>query len=225
MVLAKLSKYAEEYAGLPVKDVVVTVPAYFNDSQRQATKSAGTIAGLIVVRIINEPTSAAIAYGLDKRTSEERKVIVFDLGGGTLDVSLLLIEDGIFEVLATSGNSHLGGVDFDSRLVEYCIKDFEKKTGIKVRENPRALHRLRSQCEKAKRVLSQSPQALIEIDSFANGEDFSMAICRAKFEELNYDLFRKCISPIEQVLCDSKHTKHDVHEVVIVGGSSRIPKV
>jgi heat shock protein 1/8 len=225
MVLTKMKEVAESYLGKTIKDAVVTVPAYFNDSQRQATKDAGTISGLNVLRIINEPTAAAIAYGLDKKSSAERNVLIFDLGGGTFDVSLLTIEEGIFEVKATSGHTHLGGEDFDQRLVHYCTSDFTKKTKITLDENPRALRRLRTQCEKAKRILSAAVNAQIECEALAEGEDYNINISRAKFEELCIDLFRKCIPPVEKVLNDSGLSKDQIHEVVLVGGSTRIPKV
>lgn len=225
MVLLKMKEIAEAYLGKTVKNAVVTVPAYFNDSQRQATKDAGTISGLNVQRIINEPTAAAIAYGLDKKGEGERNVLIFDLGGGTFDVSLLTIEDGIFEVKATNGDTHLGGEDFDNKIVEFCIADFKKKSGIDINGNARALRRLRTQCEKAKRILSSAHQAEIECETLADGEDYSSTITRAKFEELcNFD-FKKCMPPVEQVLKDSDMSKSQVHEVVLVGGSTRIPKV
>merc|ERR1719194_176531 len=225
MVLVKMREIAESYLGKAVKNAVVTVPAYFNDSQRQATKDAGTIAGLNVSRIINEPTAAAIAYGLDKKSQQEKNVLIFDLGGGTFDVSLLTIEDGIFEVKATNGHTHLGGEDFDNVLVDFCIADFKKKTGIDIKGNPRALRRLRTQCEKAKRILSAAHQAPIECETLAEGEDYNTNISRAKFEELCMDLFRKCMPPVENVLKDSQVGKGQVHEIVLVGGSTRIPKV
>jgi heat shock 70kDa protein 1/2/6/8 len=225
MVLVKMREVAEAYLSKPVKDAVITVPAYFNDSQRQATKDAGTISGMNVLRIINEPTAAAIAYGLDKKSSQEKNVLIFDLGGGTFDVSLLTIEDGIFEVKATNGHTHLGGEDFDNRLVDYCIAEFKKKTGIDINGNARALRRLRTQCEKAKRILSAAHQAPIECETLAEGEDFNTQITRAKFEELCMDLFRKCMPPVENVLKDSGLSKGQIHEVVLVGGSTRIPKV
>jgi heat shock protein 1/8 len=225
MVLIKMKEIAEAYLAKPVKNAVVTVPAYFNDSQRQATKDAGTISGLNVLRIINEPTAAAIAYGLDKKSSQEKNVLIFDLGGGTFDVSLLTIEEGIFEVKATNGHTHLGGEDFDNRLVEFCMAEFKKKTGIDITGNDRALRRLRTQCEKAKRILSSAHQAPIECETLAEGEDFNTTISRAKFEELCMDLFRKCMPPVENVLKDSGLAKGQIHEVVLVGGSTRIPKV
>jgi len=207
-----------------VKNAVITVPAYFNDSQRQATKDAGVIAGLNVLRIINEPTAAAIAYGLDKKGAE-KNVLIFDLGGGTFDVSLLTIEEGIFEVKATAGDTHLGGEDFDNRLVEYFVQEFKRKHKKDLGDNQRALRRLRTACERAKRTLSSSTQAHIEIDSLFEGIDFNSVITRARFEDLNMDYFRKCMEPVEKVLRDSKLSKGQVHEVVLVGGSTRIPKV
>jgi len=225
MILVKMKEIAEAYLGKPVKNAVVTVPAYFNDSQRQATKDAGTISGLNVQRIINEPTAAAIAYGLDKKGEGERNVLIFDLGGGTFDVSLLTIEDGIFEVKATNGHTHLGGEDFDNRLVEYCMADFKKKSGIDIQGNARASRRLRTQCEKAKRILSSAHQAEIECETLAEGEDFNCSITRAKFEELCIDLFRKCMPPVEMVLKDADVGKGQIHEVVLVGGSTRVPKI
>lgn len=226
MVLTKMKEIAEAYLGKPCKSAVVTVPAYFNDSQRQATKDAGTIAGLDVKRIINEPTAAAIAYGLDKKgDGKEKNVLIFDLGGGTFDVSLLTIEDGIFEVKATNGHTHLGGEDFDNRLVDFCMAQFKKKTGNDIAGNARAMRRLRTQCEKAKRILSSAHQAEIECETLFEGEDFSTTISRAKFEELCIDLFRKCMPPVENVLKDADLGKGQVHEVVLVGGSTRIPKV
>jgi heat shock protein 1/8 len=225
MVLNKMKEVAESYLGKTIKDAVVTVPAYFNDSQRQATKDAGTISGMNVLRIINEPTVAAIAYGLDKKSAAERNVLIFDLGGGTFDVSILTIEEGIFEVKATSGHTHLGGEDFDQRLVHYCSNDFKKKTKINIEDNARALRRLRTQCEKAKRILSSAVNAQIECEALAEGEDYNINISRAKFEELCIDLFRKCIPPVEKVLNDSGFSKDQIHDAVLVGGSTRIPKV
>merc|ERR1711990_1236965 len=225
MVLTKMKEIAETFLGKKIKNAVVTVPAYFNDSQRQATKDAGTIAGLNVQRIINEPTAAAIAYGLDKKDQGERNVLIFDLGGGTFDVSLLAIEEGIFEVKATNGHTHLGGEDFDNKLVDFCLTDFKKKSGIDITKNARALRRLRTQCEKAKRILSSAHQAPIECETLAEGEDYNTNISRAKFEELCMDLFRKCMPPVENVLKDSGVGKGQIHEIVLVGGSTRIPKV
>lgn len=211
--------------GETIKNAVITVPAYFNDNQRQATKDAGSIAGLNVLRIINEPTAAAIAYGLDKKGAGERHVLIFDLGGGTFDVSLLTIDDGVFEVKATAGDTHLGGEDFDNKLVEYCSADFLKKKSIDIRSNPRAMRRLRTQAEKAKRILSASAQTTIEVDSLAESEDFSLTITRAKFEELCMSQFKETIPPVEKVLRDSGMAKNQIHDVVLVGGSTRIPKV
>jgi len=216
---------AEAYMGKAVDNAVVTVPAYFNDSQRQATKDAGTIAKLNVKRIINEPTAAAIAYGLDKNAQGERNVLIFDLGGGTFDVSILSIEDGIFEVKSTNGHTHLGGEDFDNRLVEFCMAEFKKKSGIDIKGNNRALRRLRTQCEKAKRTLSSAHQTMIECETLAEGEDFTFNMSRAKFEELCIDLFRKCMQPVENALSDAGFSKGQVHDLVLVGGSTRIPKV
>ena len=229
MVLSKMAEYAKTYLGQDVKKAVVTVPAYFNDSQRQATKDAGAIAGLEVLRIINEPTAAAIAYGLDKKSKgekhKEHNVLIFDLGGGTFDVSLLTIDEGIFEVKATAGDTHLGGEDFDNRLVNHFVQEFKRKFKKDVSDNPRALRRLRTACERAKRTLSSSTQASIEIDSLYEGIDFYSSITRARFEELNMDLFRKCMQPVERVLQDSKIDKGSVDDIVLVGGSTRIPKV
>ncbi|EIM84185.1 heat shock protein 70 [Stereum hirsutum FP-91666 SS1] len=224
MVLTKMKDTAEAYLGKKVTHAVVTVPAYFNDAQRQATKDAGTIAGLQVLRIINEPTAAAIAYGLDKKGGESQ-IIVYDLGGGTFDVSLLSIDDGVFEVLATAGDTHLGGEDFDNRVIEYFTKLYKKKTGTDVSGNLRALGKLKREVEKAKRTLSSQQSTRIEIESFEGGNDFSETLTRAKFEELNLDLFRKTMKPVEQVLKDAGVKKEDVDEVVLVGGSTRIPKV
>jgi len=225
MVLIKMKEIAEAYMGKKVTNAVVTVPAYFNDAQRQATKDAGTIAGMNVQRIINEPTAAAIAYGLDKKDSKERNVLIFDLGGGTFDVSLLSIEDGIFEVKATNGHTHLGGEDFDNRLVDFCMAEFKKKSKIDISTNNRSLRRLRTQCEKAKRTLSSAHQTVIECETLAEGEDFTYNMSRAKFEELCIDLFRKCMPPVENVLKDSDMSKGQIHEIVLVGGSTRIPKI
>ena len=226
MILTKMKETAEAYLGCKVNDAVVTVPAYFNDSQRQATKDAGAISGLNVLRIINEPTAAAIAYGLDKKSSGERNVLIYDMGGGTFDVSILTIEDGIFEVKATAGDTHLGGEDFDNRIVDFCMQDFKRKNrGKDLAGNNRALRRLRTQCERAKRTLSSSTQATIEIDSLFDGVDYSCSLSRARFEELNMDYFRNSMGPVEKCLRDSGIDKRNVHEVVLVGGSTRIPKV
>jgi heat shock 70kDa protein 1/2/6/8 len=228
MVLTKMKEVAESFLGKEVKNAVITVPAYFNDSQRQATKDAGAITGLNVLRIINEPTAAAIAYGLDKKTAgskAERNVLIFDLGGGTFDVSLLTIEEGIFEVKATAGDTHLGGEDFDSRLVNFFVSEFKRKFKKDVTSNARSLRRLRTACERAKRTLSSTTQTTVEIDSLVDGIDFYSSITRAKFEELCMDLFRGTLDPVEKVLRDSKIAKSEIDDVVLVGGSTRIPKV
>ncbi|XP_016338831.1 78 kDa glucose-regulated protein-like [Sinocyclocheilus anshuiensis] len=224
MVLTRMKETAEAYLGERVIHAVVTVPAYFNDAQRQATKDAGTIAGLIVMRIINEPTAAAIAYGLDK-SDGVKNILVFDLGGGTFDVSLLTIDNGVFEVVATNGDTHLGGEDFDQRVMEYLIKLYKKKTGKDVHKDNRAMQKLRREVEKAKRTLSTQHQAHIEIESFFRGEDFSETLTRAKFEELNMDLFRSTMKPVQKVLEDADMKKSDIDEIVLVGGSTRIPKI
>ena len=225
MILRKLKETAETFLGCPVKHAVVTVPAYFTDAQRQATKDAGTIAGLTIERVINEPTAAAIAYGLDKQDREET-ILVFDLGGGTFDVTLLSIDNGVFEVLATSGNTHLGGQDFDQRLMEYCIQQFKRQNdGIDISNDKRAVQRLRSQCEGAKRTLSTQTTATIDCDALSGGKDFSTTLSRAKFEELNIDLFKKTMAPVTQVLKDAGVSKDKVDQIVLVGGSTRIPKV
>jgi L1 cell adhesion molecule like protein len=226
MILMKMKETAETYLGKKVTDAVVTVPAYFNDSQRQSTKDAGVIAGLNVMRIINEPTAAAIAYGLDKKQSNgEKNILIFDCGGGTHDVSLLAIDDGIFEVKATAGDTHLGGEDFDTRMVNHFISEFKRKHKKDPSDNKRSIRRLRTACEKAKRTLSSSATTSIEIDSFFDGIDFYSNITRARFEELCMDVFRRAMDPVEKVLKDSKLGKSDVHEVVLVGGSTRIPKI
>jgi heat shock protein 1/8 len=225
MILTKMRETAEAYLGGTVNNAVITVPAYFNDSQRQATKDAGLIAGLNVLRIINEPTAAAIAYGLDKKQEGERNVLIFDLGGGTFDVSLLTIEEGIFEVKATAGDTHLGGEDFDNRLVNHFVNEFKRKHKKDLTTNARALRRLRTACERAKRTLSSAAQTSIEIDSLFEGIDFYTSITRARFEELCQDLFRGTMEPVERVLRDAKIDKASVHEIVLVGGSTRIPKI
>lgn len=227
MVLVKMKEVAEAFLGHTIKNAVVTVPAYFNDSQRQATKDAGAISGLNVLRIINEPTAAAIAYGLDKKGTKagEKNVLIFDLGGGTFDVSLLTIEEGVFEVKATAGDTHLGGEDFDNRLVNHFVAEFKRKHKKDISGNARALRRLRTACERAKRTLSSTAQTTIEIDSLHEGIDFYATISRARFEEMNMDLFRKCMDPVEKVLKDAKIDKSSVHDVVLVGGSTRIPKI
>merc|ERR1711890_215064 len=226
MVLTKMKETAEAYLGHDVKDAVVTVPAYFNDSQRQATKDAGVISGLNVLRIINEPTAAAIAYGLDKKKgASECNVLIFDLGGGTFDVSILSIDDGIFEVKSTAGDTHLGGEDFDNRLVDHGVQEFKRKHKKDMKGNKRSLRRLRTACERAKRTLSASAQANIEIDSLFEGIDFYTSITRARFEELCSDLFKGTLEPVEKAMRDAKMDKSSVHDIVLVGGSTRIPKV
>merc|ERR1711884_681725 len=227
MVLVKMKETAEAHLGQPVRDAVVTVPAYFNDSQRQATKDAGVIAGLNVLRIINEPTAAAIAYGLDKKnkSNKESNVLIFDLGGGTFDVSILSIDDGIFEVKATAGDTHLGGEDFDNRMVDHFTKEFLRKHKKDLTKNKRALRRLRTACERAKRTLSASAQASVEIDSLFEGVDFYTSLTRARFEELCADLFRGTLEPVEKPLRDAKMDKSSIDDIVLVGGSTRIPKI
>ena len=225
MVLTKMKEIAEAKIGKKVEKAVVTVPAYFNDAQRQATKDAGAIAGLNVLRIINEPTAAAIAYGLDKKSEAEKNVLIFDLGGGTFDVSLLSIEDGIFEVKATAGDTHLGGEDFDFKIVRYLAKQFKKKHNIDITANAKAISKLKREAEKAKRTLSSQMSTRVEIDSFVDGIDFSETLSRAKFEELNIAAFRKTLKPVEQVLKDGGVKKSDIDDIVLVGGSTRIPKV
>jgi L1 cell adhesion molecule like protein len=229
MVLTKMKQTAEDFLGHEVKDAVVTVPAYFNDSQRQATKDAGVIAGLNVLRIINEPTAASLAYGLGNQGEGERNVLIFDLGGGTFDVSLLTIDQsedgGIFEVRATAGDTHLGGEDFDSRLVGHFVQEFKRKHKKDISENSRSLRRLRTACERAKRTLSSATTASVEIDALYDGIDFYTNITRARFEELCGDLFRGCLGPVEKVLKDAKIDKRGVDDVVLVGGSTRIPKI
>merc|ERR1711988_1987941 len=225
MVLVKMKETAEAYLGNAVTNAVITVPAYFNDSQRQATKDAGVISGLEVLRIINEPTAAAIAYGLDKKVSGEKHVLIFDLGGGTFDVSVLTIEDGIFEVKSTAGDTHLGGEDFDNRMVNHFMTEFKRKHKKDISENKRAVRRLRTACERAKRTLSASAQASIEIDSLFEGVDFYTSITRARFEELCSDLFRGTLEPVEKALRDAKMDKSSIHDIVLVGGSTRIPKI
>ncbi|KFZ48689.1 Heat shock 70 kDa protein [Podiceps cristatus] len=229
MVLTKMKEIAEAYLGRKVQNAVITVPAYFNDSQRQATKDAGTITGLNVMRIINEPTAAAIAYGLDKKGTRagEKNVLIFDLGGGTFDVSILTIEDGIFEVKSTAGDTHLGGEDFDNRMVNHFVEEFKRKhkRDIAGNKRARAVRRLRTACERAKRTLSSSTQASIEIDSLYEGIDFYTSITRARFEELNADLFRGTLEPVEKALRDAKLDKGQIQEIVLVGGSTRIPKI
>eukprot|EP01084_Bolivina_argentea_P124225 220131_1 len=224
MILTKMRSVAEAYLGKSVSHAVVTVPAYFDDSQRGATKDAGTIAGMTVLRIINEPTAAAIAYGLDKK-HKDTNIIVYDLGGGTFDVSLLTLDDGVFEVVATNGDTHLGGQDFDERVMNHFIKVFRRKNKIDIRNNDRAIAKLRREVEKAKRALSATTQVRIEIESFADGIDFSETLTRARFEELNNDLFRQTLKPLEVVMKDAGMKKSEIHEIVLVGGSTRIPKI
>ncbi|KAL5057138.1 hypothetical protein RYX36_028742 [Vicia faba] len=227
MILTKLREIAEKYLDSPVKNVVVTVPAYFCDAQRKATIDAGAIAGVNVIRIINEPTAAALAYGLDKRSNfvGEKNIFVFDLGGGTFDVSILTINDKVFQVKATGGNTHLGGEDFDNRMVKYFVDEFNRKNKVDITRNPRALRRLRTACERAKRVLSFSVVTTVEVDSLFQGIDFFSSITRAKFEEINMDIFEECMETVKNCLTDSKMNKSTVNDVVLVGGSSRIPKV
>lgn len=226
MVLIKMRETAEAYLGGTVTDAVITVPAYFNDSQRQATKDAGAIAGLNVLRIINEPTAAALAYGLDKNLKGEKNILIFDLGGGTFDVSILTIDEGsLFEVKSTAGDTHLGGEDFDSRLVNHLADEFKRKYHKDIRSNPRALRRLRTAAERAKRTLSSSTEASIEIDALFEGADFYTKVSRARFEELCSDMFRSTLQPVEKALNDAKMEKSTIHDVVMVGGSTRIPKI
>nr|XP_020161745.1 heat shock cognate 70 kDa protein-like [Aegilops tauschii subsp. strangulata] len=227
MILVKMKETAEAYLGMSVKNVVITVPVYFNDSQRQATIDAGAIAGLNVLRIINEPSAAAIAYGLDKMpgSGEAKTVLIFDLGGGTMDVSIISVQNGVFTVKATSGDTHLGGQDLNNRMVEHFVQDFLKKHKSDIRGSPRALMRLRTACERAKRMLSSTVEAKFEIDKLHDSIDYYGRITRARFEELNMDLFRKCIEHVEKCLSDAKMDKSQIHDVVLVGGSTRIPKV
>jgi L1 cell adhesion molecule like protein len=225
MVLLKMKTIAEEYLGQPVTKAVVTVPAYFNDSQRQATKDAGVIAGLNILRIINEPTAAAIAYGLDKITEKQRNVLIFDFGGGTHDVSLLSLEDGVFEVKATAGDTHLGGEDIDNRIVDYVLEEFKKKHKIDLRANKKAVRRIHTVAERAKRTLSSSTIATIDVDSVQDGIDLNITLTRAKYESFCSDIFNKTLEPVERVLRDAKVSKAEVDEIVLVGGSTRIPKV
>jgi heat shock protein 5 len=226
MVLGKMKEIAESYLGEPVKNAVVTVPAYFNDAQRAATKDAGTIAGLNVLRVVNEPTAAALAYGLDKvADKKERQVLVYDLGGGTFDVSILTIEEGVFEVQSTAGDTHLGGEDFDNRVISHFVKKYNKENNVDVSKDAKSMGKLKREVEKAKRTLSSQKTTKIEIESFHKGADFSETLTRAKFEELNNDLFKKTLKPVEQVLKDAKLKKADIDDIVLVGGSTRIPKV
>jgi heat shock protein 1/8 len=225
MILVKMKEVAESFLGETVDSAVITVPAYFNDAQRQSTKDAGAIAGLNVLRMINEPTAAAIAYGLDNKTDEEKNILIYDLGGGTFDVTLLTIEDGVFEVKATAGDTRLGGEDFDTRLVQHFTQDFKRKHKKDISENKRSVRRLRTACEILKKTLSSATQATIELDSLFEGIDYSATLSRARFEELCGDLFRKTFEPVEKVIKDSKISKSNIHEIVLVGGSTRIPKI
>ena len=225
MILSKLKESAEAYLNTTVTDAVVTVPAYFNDSQRQATKDAGAIAGLNIIRIINEPTAAAMAYGLNTGSKNEKNVLIYDIGGGTFDVSLLNIDDGIFEVIATSGDCHLGGEDFDNRLVNHFMQEFKRKNRKDLSNNPRSVKRLKVACERLKRTLSNSAQGVIELESLYEGIDFYSSMSRARFEEINGDLFRRTLEPVEKVMRDSKKSKSEIDDIVLVGGSSRIPKI
>ena len=225
MVLIRMKEIAESFLSTEVKDAVITVPAYFNDSQRQATKDAGNIAGLNVIRIINEPTAAAMAYGLNTNTTKERNVLIFDAGGGTMDVSLLNIDDGVFEVLATSGDCHLGGEDIDNRMVKHFINEFKKKHNKDLTESVRAVKRLKIACERLKRTLSSATQGQIELESLYEGIDFYSTMTRARFEEMNSNLFRKTLKYVENVLRDSKKAKNEIQEIVLVGGTTRIPKI
>ena len=225
MVLHEMKKTAETYLGTNVSSAVVTVPAYFTDAQRQATKDAGKIAGLNVLRILNEPTAAAIAYGLDKKSAGEKNILVFDLGGGTFDVSLLTIDNGVFEVLATSGDTHLGGEDFDNRVIQHLLKVFKRKHGSDASGDQKAIQKLRREVERAKRALSTQHQTRVEIEGLHDGIDFSETLTRARFEELNADLFKRTLAPVQRVLDDKGMAKSEVDEVVLVGGSTRIPKV
>ena len=225
MVLQKMKEVAESYLGQKVINAVVTVPAYFNDAQRAATKDAGTIAGLNVLRVVNEPTAAALAYGLDQESQNERQIIVYDLGGGTFDVSALTVDNGVFEVLATAGDTHLGGEDFDNRVIKYLADKFDKQHDTKVREDPKAMGKLKREAERAKRTLSSQGSTKVEIESLHKGLDMSETLTRAKFEELNNDLFKRTLKPVEQVLKDAKLKKADIDDIVLVGGSTRIPKI
>ena len=225
MILSEMKAIAESYLGHPVTKAVITVPAYFSDASRAATKDAATISGLDVLRIINEPTACCLTFGLEKNFSGERNVLVFDCGGGTFDVSLITIDDGLFEVKATAGDTHLGGEDFDNRMVAHFVEEFKRKNKLDVSTNQRALRRLKTACERAKRTLSTSTSASIEIDAFYEGKDFYSSITRARFEELCGDLFRSCLDPVEKVLRDAKMDKSSVHDVVLVGGSTRVPKI
>lgn len=224
MILMKMKTIAENFLGQPVVNAVVTVPAYFNDSQRQATKDAGVIAGLNVLRIINEPTAAAMAYGLDKK-DQEKTILVYDLGGGTFDVSILSIDDGVFEVISTAGDTHLGGEDFDQRVLDFYMKLIQRKHNVSINNNKHAIQKLKKEVEKAKRVLSTNIEYTIEIPDLVNGLEFNETLTRAKFEELNADLFKKTLESVEKSLSDASKSKSEIDEIVLVGGSTRIPKV
>lgn len=226
MLLVKMKEIAESYLGSEVKDAVITVPAYFGDAQRQATKDAGAIAGLNVLRIINEPTAAAIAYGLDKKSNmNDKNILIFDIGGGTFDVSVLNIDDGVFEVIATGGDAHLGGEDIDNKLVDFVCTEFKRKHKQDLSSNPRAIKRVKMACEKAKRTLSSATQASIELDSLYEGLDFAITITRARMEQICADFFKQCFVTVEKVMVDSKLDKASIDDVVLVGGTSRIPKI
>ena len=224
MLLQKMKQMVESYVGQEVKDAVITVPAYFNDAQRQATKDAGVIAGLNVLRIINEPTAAAIAYGLEK-TKGEKNILIFDCGGGTHDISILTIDDGVFEVKSTAGNTHLGGEDFDNLICDWACDEFRKKTKLDIKSNARAYRRLRNVAERAKRILSTSTQATLEVDGILDGQDLNLVLSRAKFESICESIFRKAMEPVTQAMQDAKMSKQDIHDIVLVGGSTRIPKI
>ena len=219
MVLQKLKQTATDFLGKEVKDAIITIPTYFNDSQKQSIKDAGTISGLNVLQIISEPAAAAIAFGLDKQNKTERIVLIFDLGSGNLSISLLSLEDGLYEVMAIIGNTHLGGEDFDNRLIEYCAEEFKRKTGIDIKSNPKALSRVRTSCERAKITLSTATQAIVDIDALMDGKDLNIVITRSKFKDLCMDLFKECITPIENVIKDAKMNKSSIHDVVLIGGS------
>ena len=225
MILKKLKQTADNYLGKEVEDAIISVPTYFNNFQRESIKEAGEISGLRFLKIIDESTLAAIAYGFEKQYKYEKKVLIFDLGGGNLSVSLLFIEDGLFEVMAINGNTHLGGEDFDNKLIEYCAGEFRRKTGIDIRSNRKALSRVRTSCEKAKKILSVATQATIDIDSLMDGEDLNIVLTRSEFESLCLDLFKKCIPPLECVVKDAKISKSAIDDIVLVGGSTRIPKI
>ena len=225
MVIGKMKETAEAYLGEPIKDMVITCPAYFSDSQRQATKDAAAIAGVNVLRIINEPTAAAVAYGLDNKSSEEKNILIFDCGGGTFDVTILAVQEGLFEVKATGGDGHLGGEDIDNRMVNFFVEEFKRKHKKNPSDNARSIKRLKMACERAKRTLSSSATATLELDSFYDGVDFASSISRARFDEMCMDLYRKCIDAVAKVLEDSKLSKSEIHDIVLVGGSTRIPKL